>query len=258
MEHRRGLCHYPVDDRMTLGDLAKAILYDLGVYQPGEELSADDGAIVLARSNDWIDGLATERLTMFTETRTTWALTTAASYTIGTGATVNTARPTGPEVIANIGYQDTSVSPTLETMLGPCLSEDAYAALPQKALTGVFPVFWYYNPTFGATGFGTLSPWPIPTSTTLQGVIYAPTPISEFTALTTTVSLPPGYRRFFRTNLAVELAPAFAAAVTPQMQQAAMESKADIKRANYRLTDLSTDAALIFGRGVVYDINVGP
>ena len=81
-----------------------------------------------------------------------------------------------------------------------------------------------------------------------QGVIYTPVPVEEFTSLSATISLPPGYRRFLRTGLAKELASAFDSPLTADLQQAAMESKADIKRANQRLSDLSSGVAgLLFG-----------
>jgi hypothetical protein len=176
-----------------------------------------------------------------------WTITGATNYTIGPGGTINCARPTGPMGITNIGFQDTSVSPTIEYNLGTALTEDSYAGIAQKALTSVYPQAAYYNPVFNA-GLGLIYLWPLPTSATLQGVIYTPVPVSEFTAITDTISLPPGYRRFLRTGLAKEIAAAFDAPLTPDLQQAAMESKADIKRANQRLSDLSSGVAgLLFG-----------
>lgn len=237
----------------TIGDTLTAILQDLGVVASGATPTGADSALALLRANEWIDGLANQNLTVYTITRTTWTLTTAASYAVGTAAAVNIARPIGAQSIRNIGYQDTSVSPPLERSLGPCLTEDAYAALPQKALTGVYPLYWYYNPTFPT---GTLRPWPVPTSTTLQGVIYTDTALTQFAALTDTFTLPPGYKRFFRTNLALEIAPAFQVTASQDLKDAAKESKADIKRTNIRLMDLSIDPGAFCGRNSpVYDIN---
>jgi|TARA_R110001599_G_scaffold134722_1_gene312775 hypothetical protein len=233
---------------MTVQQLITASLQDLRVIQTGETASADDSAFALERLNDWINGLATENLTVYTITRTTWTLSTASSYTVGVGATVNVARPTGPLSIENIGFQDTSVSPTIEYNLGPVLTEDGYAGIAQKGLTSVFPQVWYYNPTYDASGFGLLTPYPIPTSITLEGVIYTHTPVSEFTALSDTVALPPGYRRFLRLGLAKEISSAFDAGLTPDLQISANESKADVKRANMRLSDLSSGIpGVIFG-----------
>jgi hypothetical protein len=233
---------------VTVQDLITASLQDLRVIQTGAVVSADDAALGLSRLNDWINALATEDLTVYTILRTTWTLSTAASYTIGAGATVNVARPTGPMAVENIGFQDTSVSPTIEYQLGPVLTVDAYAGIAQKALTSVYPQNWYYDPTF-TSGFGTLYPYPVPTSTTLEGVIYTQSPVAEFDAITDTIALPPGYRRFLRTGLAMELSSAFDAGLSPALQLAAVESKADVKRANMRLRDLGCGTAgVLFGR----------
>jgi hypothetical protein len=232
---------------MTVSELITASLQDLRVLQVGETASANDAAYGLSRLNDWIDSLATEGLTVYSRARTVWTISTASNYTIGTGGVINCARPTGPTAIDNVGFQDTSVTPTIEYNLGPPLTEDAYDGIPQKALTSVYPQSVYYNPTY-ASGLGLIYLWPIPTSTTLQGVIYTLVPVSEFSAISDTIALPPGYRRFLRTNLAKELASAFDSPLTPDLQQAAAESKGDIKRANERLMDLSCGVAgLIFG-----------
>lgn len=240
---------------MTVQELITASLQDLRVIQTGETASADDSTFALARLNDWINALATEDLSVYTVTRTTWTLSSAASYTIGSGGTINVARPTGPLAIVNIGFQDTSISPTMEYNLGPVLTEDAYAAIAQKALTSVYPQNFYYNPTFSSS-LGTIIPYPIPTSATLQGVIYTLTPVSEFSALSDTIALPPGYRRFLRLGLAKELASAFDAGLTPELQMSALEAKSDVKRANMRLSDLSSGVAgiLFGGAGPHYNI----
>ncbi len=222
---------------MTIGDAITAALQDLGLVAAGEVPAADDSAVALDRVNDWLDALATEGLTLFGRTRTTWALTAGvSSYTVGTGQTVNVARPGGPEAIEAVGYQDTSQSPVTEYLLGRPLTEDAYAAIAQKAFQSTYPTAWYYRP--GATT-GTLLAWPVPTSSTLQGVLYTATPLAEFAGLTDTLALPPGYRRFIRTNLAVELAPTFAVQPPPVVLELAVASKAAVKRANLRTADLS-------------------
>lgn len=239
----------------TIGDTLTAILQDLGVVASGATPAGADSALALLRANEWVDGLANENLTVYTITRTTWALTAATSYAVGTGSAVNIVRPVNAQSIRNIGYQDTSISPSLERGLGPCLTEDAYAALPQKSLAGVYPLYWYYNPTFPT---GTLRPFPVPTSATLQGVIYTDTALTQFTALTDSLSLPPGYKRFFRTNLAAEIAPAFNVTPSASLLESARDSKADIKRTNIRLRDLSLDRGALMGNSnQLYDINQG-
>lgn len=240
----------------TIGDTITAALQDLGIYEAGNTPAAEDSALALARVNEWIDGLANEGLTIYTITRTTWTITSASSYAVGSGATVNVVRPVSAQAITNIGFIDTSVSPALERQLGPCLTDDAYAAIPQKALTSPYPQFFYYNPTLPT---GTLIPYPIPTSSSLQGVLYTPTALTQFASLVTTFALPPGYQRFFRTNLTLEIAGAFQATPSPALVAGARESKADIKRTNTRRMDMSSDPRAFVTRSPFwYDITAGP
>ncbi|MEK9722462.1 MAG: hypothetical protein VW405_03110 [Rhodospirillaceae bacterium] len=231
---------------MTIGDAITAALQDLGVVAAGEVPAPEDSALALSRVNDWLDALATEGLTMYGRTRTTWALTSGVSaYSIGSGQTVAVVRPTGPEAILNIGYQDTSLSPVTEYLSGRPLTEDAFASISEKTFESTYPTAWYYNPLYPV---GTLTCWPVPTSTTLEGVLYTANPLAEFASLTDTVALPPGYRRFLRTNLAVELAPSFQVQPSPVAVELAVAAKAAIKRANTREMDLSLELVRGLGR----------
>lgn len=230
---------------MTVLDLIKSTLQDLGVLQAGEDPVGDEADLALSRTQEWIDGLALENLTAYTRARTTWTLSSASSITVGSGGTINIARPVSPEAIENIGYQDTSLSPVTETLLGRPLSEDQYAGIAQKALTALYPARFYYRPDWP---LGALIPWPLPTSSTLQGVIYTATPLTEPAALSDTISLPPGYRRFYRTNLRLELADAFEKPITRKQAMEAEAAKRWVKRWNVRLTDLVVPDAAYYGR----------
>lgn len=241
---------------MTTADLITAALQRILVLEAGSVPNADDINVGLLRLNDLIDSWATERLTIYAITRSTWTIASGtADYTVGTGATVNVSRPIRPEELT-VKYRDTSLTNPIEIGLSN-LTADAYAAIPIKTLTSVYPTCFYYNPTYGSTGFGTLTLWMIPTSASLQGVIYGPTPVSQL-GLNDTISLPPGYQRFLRENLALELCPDFNVQPSPVMMQMAAESKANIKRANERFSDMSVDAALISRSIPYYNIYAGP
>ena len=61
-------------------------------------------------------------------------------------------------------------------------------------------------------------------------------------------AFPPGYRRFLRLGLAKEISSAFDAGLTPELQMSANEAKAEVKRANMRLSDRSSGLpGVIFG-----------
>lgn len=236
----------------TVRDQINGAAFDLGLLQSGEVLSSDDMAFAFVRFNDWIDFLKTQGLTAYSTTRTTWTLTAATSYAVGTGSAVNIDRPVSPNAIENCGFIDTTLTNSPETLLGDVLTEDQYAAVSMKTLTSPYPQRWYYNPTYPT---GTLKPWPVPSNSGLQGVIYTMVPVAEFATVDDTFALPPGYRRFFRTNLAIELAPAFDTQPSSALVQAATESRQGVKTTNVRMVDLTSAAAGVFSSRPGYDIN---
>jgi len=230
-------------------DIVTAALRELGVLASGEVATADEANSGLEELNRLVDQWAGERLLIYRVTRTTWTISATQNYTVGTGGTVNVARPV---YLDHVNFIDTSTNPDTEYKLTP-LTDDAWAAIAQKALTGTLPTNWHYNPTFP---LGTLSLWPVPTSSTLQGALYAPQQVSEFASLDEVISLPPGYRRMLVKNLARDLAPSYDRPVHPELKEEAIESKATVKRNNHRLSDLSFDAAVLGGSGF-FDIYTG-
>jgi len=234
---------------VTVIEIITAALQDLQELQAGETPDSDAAAVGLARLNDWIDANANEPLLVYTKTRTTWSLGSAPFYTVGPQGTLNMQRPDSPEDIVAIGYYDTSLTVPYQDIPIGLFSDDAYENIPQKSLTSTYPQGFHYNATFGTDGWGTLTPWPIPTSISLRGYIYAKTVVDEFASLTDEILLPKGYRRFFRTSLAIELASAFGLPVPPQVAEAARTGGITIKRKNVRSQDMSTPFD-----GGIYDI----
>jgi hypothetical protein len=68
------------------------------------------------------------------------------------------------------------------------------------------------------------------------------------------IALPRGYRRFFRTNLAVEVASAFEVTPPAAIVKAAAESSMRVKASNLRMVDLGMDSRLPGLRGRGYNI----
>jgi hypothetical protein len=103
--------------------------------------------------------------------------------------------------------------------------------------------------------------WPIPTSATLTGELYAPQAVAEFSTLDTAVSLPPGYRRMLIKNLALCLCASYEREPRASLRQDAADSLATVKRSNKRLMDMQfEDGALVHGKAkrFYYNINTGP
>jgi len=225
---------------MTVASLITAALKRISVIEENETPSAETQSDALDRLNDLMDFWQGERLTIPYVSRTLWTIVSGQQdYSVGG------ARPT---YVDHISYVDTSTNPDTEYPLH-LFTDDEWAALPQKALMNTLPVGAYYQPTFPTA---TISLWMIPTSSTLQGALYAPNPIQQFTSTSQTIALPPGYQRFIRDSLAVELWPEWRQGeqIDPELVRSARDSKNVIKTVNLRPTELD----LPYGDGI-YDIN---
>lgn len=223
----------------TWADVIQDALQDLGVIQAGETPSAEDSAFCLTRVARLVDEWRAERLQIYSITRTTHALTSGTStYTIGPSGDFNIVRPV---YVEKVRFLDTSMTPNIELPLQP-LTDDAYAEIAIKTLSSTYPSVYYINPTYPTL---TLIFWPVPSSTTLTGVIYCPTALVEPTATSDSFAAPPGYRRMITTALALEIAPGFEKEPPPSLVQAARDSMADVKRANFRMMDMAIDQAAL-------------
>lgn len=171
-----------------------------------------------------------------------------------------------PLYIETVNLLNTNVSPTLETPLNK-LDAAGWSRVPLKDQTSTYPTDWHYmpglptptfsrNPTFP---FGILHLWPVPTGSGLQIAIYAATQITQFAGLASAISLPPGYEEFIVTNLAVRLCEPFERVPKPSLIARAKEARAIVKRSNApgAQTDMSFDAAVLFGNRGAYDITQG-
>lgn len=234
----------------TVLDEITVALKELGVLAETETPTAEAAADALAALNRMVDQWAAERLQIFTVTRTTWTITSGTqNYAVGTGQVVNVARPV---FVDHINYLDTSPTPDLELPLAQ-FTEDGWAGLPDKAQTSPQPTSFYYNPTYP---YGLISLWPVPTGTTLQGVLYAPQAVAAFATLATAVALPPGYEEAICTNLAVRLAASYEKQIDSTLYERAKEAKAIVKRANRRPMDMQFERSAMVGGGH-WDIRTG-
>jgi hypothetical protein len=240
----------------TVRNMIKAALRRINVIQENEDPSGDSLSDAFERFNDWVDSVCgNERMSIYTVTRTTWTLVPSQSlYTIGLGGDVNIVRP---QFINQVNWINANLSVPFEQQL-TLLTEDAEASLALKSLTSTYPLYAYYNPTY-VGALGSLTMWPTVTGTGLQGALYAPTQVNRFNSINDTIALPPGYNRFIRDNVAVELFPEFREGqqMDPELAKSASDAKANIKRINNRLMDLQTDPQLMFGARR-YNIYTGP
>lgn len=233
----------------TVRDVVTDALIEIGVLAAGEAASSGDADLCFRHFNRMVSMHAAEGLLSYTRTRTTWTISQTASYTVGSGGTINIVRP-GLEDIEDVRLIDTNATPDTETPLAR-LTEQAYREIPQKALTSTRPDSWYYNPTMST---GTLYLFPIPTDSGLGGAIYTKTEVAQFASLSTDISLPDGYQEMYVSNLAVRIAPSFQREVSGALAQAASRSKDIVKRSNVRVPYASFPAEALIGGGSRWDI----
>jgi hypothetical protein len=231
----------------TVEALVADALREIAVLAAGETMSASEGTNGLASLNRMVNAWKAEKVFIYQNAATTWAIVSGTgTYTVGTGGTVNVLRPMH---IVAINIRDAVTTPAYEMGLRLMTDQD-WAEVRIKAQTAYRPQAAYYNLSYP---LATLFLWPIPTSATLTGVLYAPLATDEFAALTSTVSLPPGYERMIVKNLAMELAPQYGANVSSQLTQQAQDSLAVVLRANKNLEEQRFDPGAMMRRRY-YDI----
>jgi len=226
----------------SANDFAGYALRLLNVIQPGEDPSSEDGQTAFDVLNRWMDALGTQRQTIYFLTRTTHTLTSGtASYTIGTGGTINIVRPVWIDRAGLI--LDTSAATPTEAPIR-ILTDDEYAGWSQKTLTSSLTGAIWYDHNWSA-GLGRIYVLPIPSVSTTQLVLYTPTALTEFANQSTDYTFPPGYERAITYNLALELTAYYpAAALPPTLAKFAADSLADVKRSNFRASQVQIDPSL--------------
>ena len=239
----------------SASDFITGALQDLGVLGAGQAASAADAADAFTLLNQIADAMGIERLLLYQILRTVVPLTAStASYTIGSGGTINIVRPTWIDH-ATVIPDDTASAPAEIPI--DLLSESEYAAWSPKAQTGQ-PRAVYYNYAWTA-GLGTITPLPVPSDSDQAMVLYTPAaPVTTFAALATSYTFPPGFARAIRKTLALEIAPMFHATPSSLLLKQQSEAVTVLKRAQDRPEPLRYDAALTAGQGAGgWDITSG-
>jgi hypothetical protein len=244
---------------MSVTATARTIITDalmtIGVTAAGETLSAEDGSLGLRVLNDLIDSYVINDLTMLTVDRNVFPIVAnQATYTIGpAGGDITLPRPIEIENAGVILNYNTTTENEIPLV---ALTDDAYAAIRVKTLTNAIPTQIYYNPTI-ATGLGTILLYPTPTATGNYCAIYLGSQTAQFTNLSTSLVMAPGYSRMFKWNLALELCPYYGRPVDQMVMQNAVGSLKDVKRTNVKVSDLSLDPGITGGtdKSGWYNIN---
>lgn len=240
----------------TARQLVTGSLRLIGVLGAGEPATAADADDSLWTLNSLIDSWGTQPQTMYAIGRTvTSCASGAASYTIGDTTPASDFPQVRPIWVDAAAYLDPGASsPSVEIPI-PVITEQMYQAQQVKDLENALPSTLYYEPSTPEAG--TIILWPILTQT-VDIVLYTPTAITQFPDLTTSVKLAPGYERALRYGLAVELIPEYGRPTHPLVERTARQALEDVKRANFKPSDLSVDPGLLHNPTAGWDIYRGP
>lgn len=211
----------------------------LGQIASGASASSDESADGLEALNAMIESWRNERLMCYARQDETLTLANSdGSYTIGPSGDLNTTRPMDIEeayiVASNISYPVKKIT------------EEEYAAIPDKTTEADWPEVYLYRPTMAT---GTLLIWPEPNATRTMKLVTR-IAVTGFALVSTSVSLPPGWEEALAFNLAVAWAPEFEREPSQAIVKIARESKANIKRTNWRPSIMGNELGTMFGRYV--------
>ncbi len=191
----------------------------LGVVFKSEVLSSDEANDGLVLLNDMLDTWSNDNLTTYSYTIESFPCTGALSYTMGTGGNFNTSRPinlvTAVVRLGSIDYPLDIIPPD---------EFQEYIAL--KSIPGPIPKVLTYDNGYP---LGIIKTYPVASSgTTLY--LQSNKPLSNLSALTTTVDLPPGWKRALKYNLAIDMAPQYGVDPSQVVVAMAKQSLGAIKR----------------------------
>jgi hypothetical protein len=232
----------------TVRTLITQAVKDLGAIAVGETPTADEIQDGLEALNQLLGTWQTEALMVYAMRQEVFTLPTGqAFYTIGAGGDINTARP----VSVDSAYMRSSNTNDLEIYV--CRSYQDYADIVSKGVNSTLITAVYLDATFP---LGKLYVWPQLSDNTYSLVLWMRTVLAEYASINDDVSLPPGYERALRTNLAVELAPRYGREISAVLASLANESKAQLKRMNVDIPTLSFDRGL-GGSGITFNYLTG-
>lgn len=204
---------------MTALQMIKSSLRLIGALATGESPEAAMSADALETLQTLLDAWSAEGLLIYAQTTESFSLTGATVYTIGSGGTINTTRP---DQIVGAYVSSGGLDYPLDV-------KDArwYRDIAQKTLSGI-PEAIFYSPEYP---LGKIYISPVGSS---GDTVYLSSlkPLTEPTALTTSLAFPPGYERALKYNLAVDLAPDYETEVSQSVARIAMDTLDVIRSKN--------------------------
>lgn len=207
-----------------------------GVLGSRETADSDQASDGLESLNDMLASWGTKRSYIYTIKLETFNLVAGtSSYTIGSGGTFNTTRP---DEIDNIVVNQGEITYPVKM-----INAEDYQALSSKDVNGAVPEYAYYDKAFP---LGKLYLYDAPYAG-LTITLGSWQQLQQFADLTTQYTFPNGYNRAIVYNLAKELAPEYGASLTPEAQDIARKSLANVRNLNLPSPVMKTEIGYLVG-----------
>jgi len=234
----------------TPRDVINRALKLIGVLAQGETGTAAQLSDGLTTLNEMLESWSTENLMIHGETTENFDLVAnQQTYSMGPAGDFATVRPIE---ILNLTWRDNTVSPVLELPI-EIIPQEQWKYEEVKETNSIYPTKAYINYTYPNL---TVNFWPMPSSAR-QVSITSNKQLTTYSSLSTAMSLPLGYLKAFRYNLAEELAPEYGMMPSNDVAKHARISKANVKRQNIKLTRLKSEVSGLVGRRGSFDYRTG-
>lgn len=213
----------PTTRVITALDLITRSMRLINAVAAGEVVDATDSVDALSTLNEMIDNWNTERISVYGMSNESYTLSAGvASYSYGLGGDFDAERPVhirDPFSIYNGVSREIRLIP-----------QEIYDRVFMKEQPGPWPIRVLFVNSYP---LAQMTFWPVPT-VDLPIQIPVSRLLSNITALSQEILLPPGYLRALRYSLAVELWPEYPNASTDinTIKAIAIGSRADVQRAN--------------------------
>jgi hypothetical protein len=215
---------------VTAITIVKTAMQELGALGLNEAPSDDEAQSAFEALNDLINQNNSETTVIYSVANTTYSFVSGqADYTFGVGGSTSTSRF---DILFKAFIKDSNgVEYPLEI-----INYDKYSDISIKSLNSTFPFAVYDDSGYPVR---TLTMYPVPSDSSYSLVLWYGKVIPALTDLTDILDAPSEYDRYYKTNLAIELASRLGREPSPSLVARANDSKLIIERSNYKPLEMS-------------------
>lgn len=227
---------------MTVLDLITLALKQAGIVGIGQNVSADDSNDSFNLLNMMLAQWAVKRWLVYALQDVALESTGIQTYTYGPGGNFNV--PSTDHLESAYMRLTNSNNPQQPDFpLDLITSYEDWGRIRLKTLS-TFPQYVFFD---GAFPLANVWFWPIPAAGMYQLHLITKTPLSAFTGLTQTITLPPQYLEPILYNLGLRLRTAYQLPPDPALNMLAAESLNTLRQSNAQVPRLRMPSTLIEG-----------